>query len=302
MGGDIEAIKNSSERKGRAEVVSYNKAKLFAEFINKSSLVDIPCKVANEVVYYARKVGRNYLHFKVDFEKSYEKVSWNFLRYALRRMGCGLNWMELLVFKSNISAIVNGSPTMEFEVRRGLRQGEGTWKHVSEIKVVLRAFELVSGLGINYHKSKLIGINSSNTFLETASIVLSCKVVDSKLYFLGIPIGFNLRKKETWRHLLQKMKNRLVRWKNHFLNLGGRITLLKSILSSLTIFTMSFYKMPVKSVKEFTRLQKLENWELSFFKCSVVKKIWREIALCIGKSEVEEEELCLSSFYGLTLV
>ncbi|XP_058760915.1 uncharacterized protein LOC131634285 [Vicia villosa] len=138
--------------------------------------------------------------------------------------------------------------------------GKGTWKHVSEIKAALRAFELVSGLGINYHKSKLIGTNSSNTFLETASIVLSCKVEDIKFYFLDIPIGFNLRKKETWRHLLQKMKNRLVRWKNHFLNLGGRITLLKSILSSLTIFIMSFYKMPVKSVKEFKRLQSNFLW------------------------------------------
>ncbi|XP_058775491.1 uncharacterized protein LOC131649751 [Vicia villosa] len=98
--------------------------------------------------------------------------------------------------------------------------GEGLWKHVWAIKTVLRAFELVSGLGINYHKSKLIDINSNSSFLEAASYFLSCKVEESNFYFLGIPIGFNPRKESTWNSLLTKM-NRVGGWKNRFLNLGG---------------------------------------------------------------------------------
>ncbi|XP_058765341.1 uncharacterized protein LOC131638809 [Vicia villosa] len=225
--------------------------------------------VANEVVDFARKEGSNCILFKVDFEKAYDKVSWNFLRYILKRMGFGekwRRWMKLLVFSSKMSILVNGSPTKEFEVSRGLRQGDplspflfvlvtealsrlvrksveggefqsftfrdsckvdilqfaddtltvgnGNWKHVWALRAVLRAFELVLGLGINYQKS--------------------------------IPIGFNPRKETTWNPLLLKMKNRLEGWTNRFLNLGGRITLLKFVLSSLSIFTMSFYKMPRK--------------------------------------------------------
>ncbi|XP_058758719.1 uncharacterized protein LOC131631972 [Vicia villosa] len=78
---------------------------------------------------------------------------------------------------------------------------KGTWKHVWAIKAVLRAFELVSGLGINYHKT---------------SSVLSCKVEDSKFHFLGIPVGFNPRKEETWIPLVLEMKNWLAGWKNRF--------------------------------------------------------------------------------------
>ncbi|XP_058726398.1 uncharacterized protein LOC131597740 [Vicia villosa] len=211
-----------------------------------------------------------------------------------------------------MSVLVNGSPTREFGVSRGLGQGdplspflyvivaegltglvrksievgdffrgtingscwvdilqfadytlivgEGSWKDVWAIKVVLRAFEFVSGLGINYHKSKLIGINTSNNFLEAASFFLSCKVEESNFYFLGIPTGFNPMKESTWNPLLSKMKNRLEGWTNWFLNLGDRITLLKSILSSLAIFTMSFYKMPAKVVKKFTRIQSKFLW------------------------------------------
>lgn len=41
-GGDFNAIKNHSERNGRAATVNYNDVDLFAEFINKSALEDIP--------------------------------------------------------------------------------------------------------------------------------------------------------------------------------------------------------------------------------------------------------------------
>src|SRR3954467_4725562 len=56
------------------------------------------------------------------------------------------------------------------------------------------------------------------------------------------------------------MKNRLKGWMNRSLNLGGRITLLKSVLSALTIFTMSFYRMPKVMVKKFKALQSRFLW------------------------------------------
>ncbi|XP_058784616.1 uncharacterized protein LOC131659444 [Vicia villosa] len=138
--------------------------------------------------------------------------------------------------------------------------GEGSWKQVRAINTVLRVFEIVSGLGINFHKSKLIGVNVSPSFLDAAAYFLACKKEDSVLSFLGIPVGGNLRKYSMWQPLLNKMKKRLSGWKNRFLNLSGRITLLKSILSSLTIFTMSFYLIPKRVVKDFTSLQSNFLW------------------------------------------
>ncbi|XP_058783067.1 uncharacterized protein LOC131657718 [Vicia villosa] len=87
--------------------------------------------------------------------------------------------------------------------------GEGYWSQVWAFKVVLKAFELASGLGINYHKSKLIRINVSNNFLQAASYVLACKVEESSFSFLGIIIGCNPRKYSSWIPLLLKKKKRL---------------------------------------------------------------------------------------------
>ncbi|XP_058727324.1 uncharacterized mitochondrial protein AtMg01250-like [Vicia villosa] len=177
--------------------------------------------IANEVVDYAYKERRSCFLFNVDFEKAYDKVNWNFLRFLLKEMGFGevwMGWMELMVFQSKMPILVNGSPTKEFKVECGLRKGdplspflfvivaedltalvkkaivigeyegflingkcemdilqfaddtlmigEGNWKKVWAIKTILKAFEMVSGLGINYHKSKLIEINVTNNLLE----------------------------------------------------------------------------------------------------------------------------------------
>jgi hypothetical protein len=55
-------------------------------FIKGRSLVD-SVLVVNEVVNFAKRVGKEYLISKVDFEKAYDSVDWGFLEYMLRRFG-----------------------------------------------------------------------------------------------------------------------------------------------------------------------------------------------------------------------
>lgn len=81
--------------------------------------------VANEVGDYAMKENKVCLLFKVDFKKTYDKVSWDFLRFMMHGMGFGdkwMRWMEANIFTSHMSVFVNGSPTKEFVMERGLRQ------------------------------------------------------------------------------------------------------------------------------------------------------------------------------------
>jgi len=43
--------------------------------------------ITNEVIEEARRSHKPCLIFKVDYEKAYDSVSWEFLLYMLRRMG-----------------------------------------------------------------------------------------------------------------------------------------------------------------------------------------------------------------------
>ncbi|XP_058765880.1 uncharacterized protein LOC131639402 [Vicia villosa] len=220
--------------------------------------------------------------------------------------------MDALVFTGSMSVMVNGSPTKEFMVERGLSQGNpispflfvivaeglkglvniavensdfegfsfkgrtfiyvlqfaddtilvgnGSWSHLWAIKSVLRAFELISGLGINFHKIKLIGINISNNFMEVATNFLGCRREGKEFTFLGIPIGSNPRRISPWDSLVRKIKKILASWKGWFLSFGGRLTLLKSVLGSLAIFMLSFYKAHKKVIKDIVKIQSNFLW------------------------------------------
>lgn len=79
--------------------------------------------VANEVVDLAKKTKQSCILFKVGFEKGYDTVSWNYLRYVKQMMGFGnrwMKWMNATVFSSWMSVLVDGSATKEFKVGRGL--------------------------------------------------------------------------------------------------------------------------------------------------------------------------------------
>ncbi|KAJ9557995.1 hypothetical protein OSB04_012609 [Centaurea solstitialis] len=95
-------------------------------FIKGRSILD-GILIANEVVDYVRKKKRKSFIFKVDFEKAYDSVEWSFLLDCLRKMGFGekwVNWIEACLKSSTLSVLVNGSPTKEFPMKRGLRQGD----------------------------------------------------------------------------------------------------------------------------------------------------------------------------------
>jgi hypothetical protein len=84
--------------------------------------------VLNEIIDLAKRRKDNCLLFKVDFERAYDStVNWGFLESMMVKMGFSevwLKWMRACIFESSMFILVNGSPTENFKVGRGLRQGD----------------------------------------------------------------------------------------------------------------------------------------------------------------------------------
>ncbi|GKV18280.1 hypothetical protein SLEP1_g28685 [Rubroshorea leprosula] len=62
-----------------------------------------------------------------DFEKAYDCVDWGFLDWMMDSMGFGDKWRKWIrecLSTARISVLINGSPTKEFSVSKGLRQGD----------------------------------------------------------------------------------------------------------------------------------------------------------------------------------
>ncbi|PNX55609.1 ribonuclease H, partial [Trifolium pratense] len=105
----------------------------------------------------------------VDFERAYDTVNWNFLEYMMRRMGFAQRAETRGSVISLFFLIVAEDDTVLV--------GEGKWENLWSLKTVLRSFELVSGLKVNFYKR--------------------------------IPVGANPKRKVTWNPIVEAMKKRL---------------------------------------------------------------------------------------------
>ncbi|XP_071700669.1 uncharacterized protein [Rutidosis leptorrhynchoides] len=83
--------------------------------------------IANESIEYLKKHKKRSLIFKVDFEKAFDCLKWDFLLEVMSCMGFGSKWCEWIrgcLKSASISILINGSPTREFSIGRGVRQGD----------------------------------------------------------------------------------------------------------------------------------------------------------------------------------
>lgn len=64
---------------------------------------------------------------KIDLEKAYDKISWNFLEETLRSFKFNDHWIPLImncVSDTSAAVLWNGETLDEFTPNRGLRQGD----------------------------------------------------------------------------------------------------------------------------------------------------------------------------------
>lgn len=121
--------------------------------------------------------------------------------------------------------------------------GEGSLKNLWCIKALLRGFEQISRLSTNLYKRKLIGLNLEDSFMHSASSFLACGRDIVPLNFMGIPVGSNYGVKSTWKSVVNNQKRRLSTWKCRLLSIGGRITVINSVLISIPISSYLFSKL-----------------------------------------------------------
>ena len=77
--------------------------------------------------FKTRKVKEGFVVMKVDFQKAYDRVHWDFLEVVLELFGFPVtfvNWIFQCISTLSSSIPVNGGKIERFLPSRGLRQGD----------------------------------------------------------------------------------------------------------------------------------------------------------------------------------
>jgi hypothetical protein len=107
------------------EVLNKVISKTQSAFIKERQILD-PILIANESLDSRRRLGEPSILCKMDVEKAYDHVNWDFLLYMLKRCGFGAKWCSWIYFcisSVRFSVLVNGSPEGFFDSSQGIRQG-----------------------------------------------------------------------------------------------------------------------------------------------------------------------------------
>ncbi|GJS98286.1 RNA-directed DNA polymerase, eukaryota [Tanacetum coccineum] len=282
-------------------------------FVSNRNILDGPFML-NELLSWCKHKKRNAFIFKVDFEKAFDTVKWDFLLDTLQAFGFGqkwCNWINGCLQSATGSVLVNGSPSSEFQFFRGLKQGDpispflfilimeslhlsfsrvineglfkgiainpsfsishlfyaddavfvGEWNdsNIKTVVKVLKCFFLASGLKINLLKSKMMGVGFNPNEVSRVTTSIGCSTFMAPFKYLGVSVGDNMSRIASWDDIIFKVSNRLSKWKLKTLSIGGHLTLLKSVLSSIPLYHMSIFKAPIGV------LNKLEAIRRNFF-------------------------------------
>nr|GEZ00474.1 RNA-directed DNA polymerase, eukaryota [Tanacetum cinerariifolium] len=139
----------------------------------------------------------------------------------------------------------------EFSFEFYLFIGEWNNNNIQTLLSVLRCFYLASSLKINLHKNKLMGIGVSSNVIAAAASLIGCSILTAPFNYLGVKVGSNMSRITSWDDVISR--------KLKLLSIGSRLSLLKSVLTSIPLYHMSIFKVLIGV------LNHLESIRCNFF-------------------------------------
>ncbi|XP_062021341.1 uncharacterized protein LOC133737882 [Rosa rugosa] len=170
--------------------------------------------LAHEVFHYLklkREGDNNEFGLKLDMNKAYDRVEWDFLEAALLRFGFSRTWVNLIV--SCISMV-------SFSI-------------------------VINGQLINTEKSSIyFSPNTPDQMVRLMCELLRIEVTYNPGTYLGLPTIWGRSKKAALSYIKERLLKKIEGWKQCNLSMAGRETLIKSVALAVPAYSMACFKLP----------------------------------------------------------
>nr|GEZ12190.1 RNA-directed DNA polymerase, eukaryota, reverse transcriptase zinc-binding domain protein [Tanacetum cinerariifolium] len=161
---------------------------------------------------------------------------------------------------------INSSMTLShmFYTDDAILLGQWSKQNIDTLMYMLKCFERASGLSINFSKSTFMGLAVLIEKVEEVTRHIGCDILNTSFSFLGLKVGGCMSQIKSWDEVIDKMVNRLSKWKMKTLSVGGRLTLLKVFLD-LCLFIIC----------RFLRIGRAGNVGYTSIWCDIIKEMDR---------------------------
>ncbi|GKB45459.1 RNA-directed DNA polymerase, eukaryota, reverse transcriptase zinc-binding domain protein [Tanacetum coccineum] len=173
---------------------------------------------------YDKKEGPNRVAMKINIQKAYDTINWQFLEAFLKD--------DLLMF-----------------CHRDI-------VYVSVVKEVIEYFGVISSNLPDYNKSSIIfgsiSIEDKQCILDSVPF----KVEKLFVKYLGVPLTSKRIGVKNYKSLIDKVKSRVSNWKNKCLSYAGSLQLIAYVLESTHMYCASVFLRPYGVIKDINKILK----------------------------------------------
>ncbi|XVF78589.1 hypothetical protein PTKIN_Ptkin14bG0146400 [Pterospermum kingtungense] len=113
---------------------------------------------------------------------------------------------------------------------------------ICNVKRFLQCFQVISGLKINFNKSRLVGSGVDRSALEEKAASIGYEVGELPINYLGLSLRVKANSVAIWDPIIDKFEKKLSGWRSQWLSVEARVVLTRSILGSLPFYYMSLFK------------------------------------------------------------
>ncbi|GJR75133.1 RNA-directed DNA polymerase, eukaryota, reverse transcriptase zinc-binding domain protein [Tanacetum coccineum] len=254
---------------------------------------------------YGRKKGQKRCAMKIDLQKAYDTVSWNFLETILIKFGFHkrmVDWIMVCVRTAGFSICINGErhgDRTDFKFHHGCKELQlvnlcfaddlmmfchSDVSSVSIVKDAIEEFSGVSGLLPNMNKSSLffgsLNANEKDRIME----VMQFKEGSLPTKYLGVPLITKQLGINDCKGLIDKIKGKTEDWKYKYMSYAGRLMLIAAVLESISVYWASVFKIPKIMIKEINGVLK--------------RYLWSNGDTAKGKAKVSWKQVCMPKEFG----
>ncbi|GJY48856.1 RNA-directed DNA polymerase, eukaryota, reverse transcriptase zinc-binding domain protein [Tanacetum coccineum] len=260
--------------------------------------------------WYNRKQNARKVAFKIDLQKAYDTISWDFIEVVLKQFGFPkkmVDWIMVCVSTTKFSININGEREGYFSGGRGLRQGDPMSPYLftlvmevfnlimrknisgnknfkyhhrckkleithlsfdddllvfchSVIKEALEEFSSYSRLKANMHKSTVFFGGMTSAEQNIILGIVPFAIGKLPVRYVGVSLITKKISSTDCKPLIDKVRNRVLDWRNKALSYSGRLQLISSVLSAMQIYWAYVFLLPKNVIYEINKILKGFLW------------------------------------------